>query len=62
MDVYLSESKMHGPRRWVYQVWVDGKIVDTFTSTRWLTHAEQVDVAAGYREGLDGYTPASAAA
>lgn len=48
MDVYVTE--IHP----VYQVWVDGKVYDEFKVIGPpLTWAQQYDVAAGYREGLE---------
>lgn len=54
MDVYLREAKTYGARPWHYQVWVDGRVFDTFDSTTPLTWSQQWDVAAGYREALTG--------
>lgn len=48
-DVWVSASHPF------YQVWVDGKIYDEFTARFGypLTHSQMVDVANGYREGLE---------
>jgi hypothetical protein len=53
MDVYVTETKLYGPKPWLYQVWVDGTVYDAFQSTRPLTWSEQWDVAGYYREALD---------
>lgn len=55
MDVYVTEQYPF------YQVWVNGKVFDTFEANRAvnirynrpLTWTEQWDVAEGYREALD---------
>jgi len=40
-----------------YAVMVDGKRYDVFTSTKPVTLSEQIDIAAGYKEGLDVSRP-----
>jgi hypothetical protein len=47
IDVYVTE--MHP---W-YQVWVNGEIVSTFSSTIRLTSSEMYDISAGFREAYD---------
>lgn len=51
-DVNLTESKSYGPRPWHYQVWVDGKIYNTFDSSSRLTWSEGTDVVILYREAM----------
>jgi hypothetical protein len=52
MDVHLTEANLFG--EYLYQVWVDGEVYDKFFSKTPLTNSQMIDVAAGYREGLEG--------
>jgi len=51
MDVYVSEVSAYAGS-YLYYVFVDGEKYDEFSSTRWITHAQMIDVARGYEEGL----------
>ena len=55
MTVFLDESNYPGIN--IYRVMVDYVKYDEFVSSEPLTWSEQLDVAAGYREALDGYSP-----
>ena len=63
MDIYVTEAHPF------YQVWVDGQVIDTFAANRAvdpqrntpLTWSQQWDVAAGYKEALNGYVFATKA-
>lgn len=58
MKVWVSESHPF------YQVWVDGKIYDSFEANRAverkynypLTHSQLIDIANSYREALNDFT------
>lgn len=52
-SVYLQDVSLFGNP--MYLVRVNDKIFDTITSDTRLTHAEQTDIANGYREALTGY-------
>lgn len=52
MDVYVSPAWNYGGA-YHYHVYAFGELYDEFTSNRWLTHGEMIDVARGYAEGLD---------
>lgn len=49
--VWLKDYSGYGV--YYYVVMVDGKQYDKFVSTKPLTLSEQIDIAAGYKEGLD---------
>jgi len=52
VDIYLDEIKLY-PRRYLYRVFVDGQVYDSFNWTGYpLTWSQQFDVASYYREGL----------
>ena len=51
MDVYVAEAAGGGLN--AYVVMVDGKVYDTFTSSKRLSWSQMDDVARGYREALD---------
>lgn len=55
IDVYVREAgRVYGGRR-AYTVEVDGKILDQFTATGpYLTWSQLDDIAAGYREAING--------
>jgi len=50
MKVYVTDNYPF------YHIWVDGVLFDTLTARSGprLTHSQLVDIAKGYREGLDG--------
>ena len=54
-DVYVREVGKIGGGRRAYMVEVDGKILDQFTATGpYLTWSQMDDIAAGYREAING--------
>lgn len=54
MIVRLEVMYEYGPMNG-YQVFVDDVKYDRFESDKPLTHAQQLEVAASYREALEGY-------
>jgi len=54
-EVYVAPSGHFGPH-YRYVVIVDGKVYDEFVSYGWITQSQMFDVAAGYKEGLEGFS------
>ena len=50
MDIDLRYTKLFGDH--FYQLWVDGKVYDTFFAKWPLTWSEMSDIESYYREGL----------
>lgn len=53
IDIRVSHTALFGDH--LYKVFTDEVTFDTFFADTPLTHAEMIDVQAGYREGLTGY-------
>lgn len=56
MDYYVT-PEWHYAGRHHYSVWYESVKVDEFTSDKWLTHSQMIDVARSYADVLEWYRP-----